>query len=103
MSSAVLEALAVESHYQVVPALFETAMKVKCSTDDASAAMCNIMLSSISFDFGRVYSSSALDGIPGLLRGMVQNNDTNWRSTYASKEKILQNKLAALLEKLNEE
>jgi len=103
MSSAVLEALAVESHYQVVPALFETAMKVKYSTDDASAAMYDIMLSSISFDFGRVYSSSALDGIPGLLRGMVQNNDTNWRSTYASKEKILQNKLAALLEKLSEE
>lgn len=54
-------------------------------------------------DFGRVYSRSALDGIPGLLRNMVQDNNTNWRSTYASKEPVLEKKLAELLDILREE
>lgn len=103
MSSAVLEALASESHYTVTPAFYETAMKVKYSADNDSARMYDIMLSSVSYDFGRVYSRSALDGIPGLLRSMVQENNTNWRSTYASKEPVLQEKLEKLLEVLRAE
>lgn len=103
LSSAVLEALASESHYTVTPAFYETAMKVKYSADNDSARMYDIMLSSVSYDFGRVYSRSALDGIPGLLRGMVEQNNTNWRSTYAAKEPVLEEKLASLLETLREE
>lgn len=103
LSSAVLEALASESHYSVTPAFFETAMKVKYSADSDSARMYDIMLDSVSYDFGRVYSKSALDGIPGLLREMVTQNNTNWRSTYASKETTLQTKLDTLLEILREE
>ncbi len=82
LSSAVMEALAVEGYYTLSPAFFETAMKVKYASDDQASRMFDIMKESLSFDFGRVYSTGKFDSVPGKIREMVRNNRTNWASTY---------------------
>ncbi len=100
MSSAVMEALAIEGYYTLSPAFFETAMKVKYTSDDDSARMFDIMKESLSFDFGRIYQSAKLNGIPGKLRNMVTNNDTNWMSTYEGFINELETKLADFVEEI---
>ena len=85
-----IEALASEGYYRVAPALFETALKVKYSSDDDSARMYDIIKGSVMYDFGRVYSMAGLDGIPGLMRSMVANDNTNWVSEVASKKAVLE-------------
>ena len=100
MSSAVMEAFAIEGYYEVAPAFFETALKVKYSSDDDSARMYDIIRQARSYDFGRVYSTAGLDGIPGKLRGMVTSDNINWMSTYESNITQFETRLAELVEKL---
>ena len=62
--------------------------------------MCDIIKGSVMYDFGRVYSVAGLEGIPGLMRSMVVNDNTNWASEVASKKTVLEERLAELVEKL---
>lgn len=100
MSAAVIEAMAIEGYYNVAPAYFETALKVKYSSDDDSARMFDIIRAGVTYDFGRVYSTAGLDGIPGKLRGMVTSDNINWMSTYESSITQFETLLAELVEKL---
>ncbi len=102
VSSAVIEALASEGYYRVAPAFFETAMKVKYSSDDDTSRMYDIIKASIMYDFGRVYSVAGLDGIPGMMRVAVRDNNKNWASTAAKKMSKLEKLLADLVEKFAE-
>lgn len=102
LSSAVIEALASEGYYRVAPAFFETALKVKYSSDDDSARMYDIIKGSIMYDFGRVYSAAGLDGIPGMMRGMIQSKSDKWASRTASNLPKLEKLLADLVEKFAE-
>ncbi len=95
MSSAVMEALASEGYYNVTPVVFETAMKVKYTTDEDSARMYDIIRSSVSFDFGRVFCDSLGAHTYSLFRHTVANNNTAWSSDCASA-------LPAMEEMLNE-
>lgn len=99
MSSAIMEALAIEGYYELAPAFFETALKVKYSSDNDSARMYDIIRSSVTYDFGRVFSMGGLNSIPGKIRSMVSGNDTNWASAYAANIDTLETKLAELVEK----
>ncbi|MBQ7298640.1 MAG: hypothetical protein IJW77_02250 [Clostridia bacterium] len=101
MSAAVIEVMAIEGYYNVAPAFFETALKVKYSTDDDSARMFDIIRASTSYDFGRVFSSAALNGIPGTMRSMITGDNANWMSTYESKIKQLDELIVKLVENLS--
>ncbi len=96
MSAAVLECLASESHRTVVPALFETGMKVKYAQDDEAAQMFDLIRSSAVFDFGRVFNESMNGMTYSLFRSAVSGAKENWMSIYASNEKAL----TAALEKV---
>ena len=93
LSSAVMEAMAMESYYTLAPAFFETAMKVKYTSDNDSARMFDIIKGSVMYDFGRMFSQSALDSIPGAFRNAVVSNQSNWTSacekTLPKFEKLL--------------
>ena len=102
MSSAIIEAMAIEGYYNVAPAFFETALKVKYSTDDDSARMFDIIRQSVTYDFGRVYSSGYLKDIPGQMRYLVMEDNINWMSKYSSNINTLENLLADLVEKLGD-
>ena len=85
MSSAVMELLASGGYKYSSPALFEVALKVKYSSDDNTAKVFDIIKSSVSFDFGRIFTSS-INGSLGIeLRGAMEAQDTNWASRIASK------------------
>lgn len=99
MSSAVMEALAIEGYYEVSPAFFETALKVKYSSDEDTARMYDIIRGSISYDFGRVFSTS-INSIPGMLRGMVVSDNPNWMSNYEKNISVFETKLAEIAENL---
>lgn len=101
MSSAVMEALASESYRTVSPALYETALKVKYSSDDDASKMYDIIRGSMTYDIGRVFNDS-LDSLTySLFRNSLQNNSTNWASTFAKNEAKLEKLLAALTDNID--
>lgn len=100
VSSAVMEALAMEGYYTLSPAFFETALKVKYTTGNEAARMFDIMKASLSFDFGRVYQTGKFDGIPGLLRQSVVSNQPNWASTYEKNIKKFETALTKFIEEI---
>lgn len=100
MSAAVMEALASEGYRTVSPALFETAFKAKYAQDDKTAQMFDIIRSSAVFDFGRVFNDSMQSMTYSLFRSAVSGGNTNWVSTYQSKEKTLISALDAVVEAL---
>ena len=100
MSAAVMECLASESYRTVSPALFEIALKVKFSQDMESAEMYDIIRSSATFDFGRIFCTN-LDSLTfSMFRDSVNSGNTNWMSTFQGKKKTLETKLAAVVDAL---
>ncbi len=100
LSSAVMEAMAMESYYTLAPAFFETAMKVKYTSDDDTARMFDIIKGTIMYDFGRMFQNSGLEGIPDGFRSAIRGNDRDWMSRYASKIESFRALLAKLTETL---
>jgi len=100
MSAAVLEAMASESFRTVSPALFENAFKVKYAQDEQSSLMYDLIRSTVSFDFGRVFNND-LGGLTySLFRGAVVGGNTNWASTIKANEKVLNKQLEKLTKSL---
>jgi ABC-type glycerol-3-phosphate transport system substrate-binding protein len=103
MSAAVLECLASESYRTVSPALFETAMKVKYSSDNAASAMYDIIRGSVVFDIGRIFNDSMNALTYGMFRSAVSGRNKNWISTYTSNEKTLNRLFDGVISALIEE
>ena len=103
MSAAVLECMASESYRTVSPALFENAFKVKYSQDAQSSLMYDLIRSTVSFDFGRVFNND-LNGLTySLFRNAIVTKDTNWASTTKSNEKVIAKMLGKVVEALGGE
>lgn len=93
-----LEALASEGYRTVTPALFEVSMKVRYVDDPTAARMFDIVRASVSFDVGRIFTSS-LNNYPfSIFRDSVTNNDS-YLSSF-NRKKI---PLNAALKKFNEQ
>ena len=97
MASAVLEALASESYYNLTPVLFETAMKVKYSRDTESAQMFDIIRDSRMTDPARIFGRS-LNNIYAVFRFQIEEKNQNWASNYEKHLKEYQTSI----DKLNE-
>ena len=100
MSAAVMEAMASESYRTVSPALFENAFKVKYAQDEQSSLMYDIIRSTVSFDFGRVFNNDLNSLTYSLFRNAIVQQNTNWASTVKSNEKPLTKMLQKLTESL---
>ena len=96
-----MEMMAIEGYYSVYPAFYETALKVKYSSDDQTAKMFDLIREGQSFDLGRVYSTAVFDSMPGKIRGMITDNNTKWMSWYKSIEKVFTKKLDLFIETLS--
>lgn len=93
-----LEALASEGYRTVTPALFEVSMKVRYVDDPTAARMFDIVRASVSFDVGRIFTSS-LNNYPfNIFRDAVTNNDS-FLSSFNRKKVPLN----AALKKFNEQ
>lgn len=95
MASAVLEALASESYYNLSPVLFEKAMKVKYSTDTDSARMFDIIRQSRTTDHARTFGRNLAD-IYAVFRTQLTDKNKNWASNYEKKLKKYQKSIDAL-------
>ncbi len=89
MSAAVMEAMASESYRTVSPALFENAFKVKYAQDAQSSLMYDLIRSTVSFDFGRVFNNDLNSMTYSLFRNAIVQQNTNWASTIKANEKAL--------------
>lgn len=86
MMSAVLEALCAESYRSVIPAYYETALKIKYTRDELSAQMIDIIHDSIRTDFTFVYYAS-LNNAGMIYRTLVTDKSSDFVSTYTKLEK----------------
>jgi len=94
--SAVIEALSAESYRSVMPAYYETALKVKYARDDISSQMIDIIHDSLWTDFTYIYSP-VLSDIGTIFRALMGAKSFDLASQYATKEKSVQTGLDKLI------
>jgi hypothetical protein len=67
MTGKIVEALAAESHKQLVPAYYEVALKTKYSRDEESVRMLDLIFEGVVYDFGLLYAIPTFDIYQTLL------------------------------------
>lgn len=82
----VLEAMAAESHYTLIPEYIETSLKTKNSRDAESADMLDIIINNRVFDPMLIYN---FGGFADAFMDLGQNNNTDIASFIKSKEKVV--------------
>ncbi|MBQ8576625.1 MAG: hypothetical protein IJ449_01455 [Clostridia bacterium] len=87
MIGTVTEAMNAESWKLIVPAYYDTALKVKATRDEESIAMLDLIMASRKFDFGYIYDS--WEGSSFILEKLVREKNTNFESYYAKQEKSI--------------
>jgi hypothetical protein len=88
--------MACEGYYEVTPAVFETALKVRYSNDDNDSRMFDILRETSVMEIGLIFSDQ-LGMIPSTgLFGRVNNRSSDWISYIKSQEKSLNNYLKIL-------
>ena len=86
MTSAVVEALCAESYRRLMPAYYETALKVKYARDDISSQMIDLIHDSLTTEFIYAYYYS-LNYLGSIFRTLVSSKSNNFASEYAKLEK----------------
>ena len=103
-TGAVLEAMAIESYRDLRPTYYETALKEKYTRNEESAEMVDIIRSSITTDFGLIYSEAIGGGIGSSGKGLFRifrTADTEGSDTitslYEKNSKAYESNFAELL------
>lgn len=89
-TSIVIEAWAAESHYTVIPAYYEIAMKSKYTRDIISADMLDLILGSRSYDLGIYYGWG---GLSDRFCSLVYEGSTDFASMYDANKAVAQDAL----------
>ena len=82
----------------MTPALFEIAMKDKYANDSVTGQMFDIIRSTVTFDFGRVFNNDI--GVTYMFRSYVAEGKTEWASYAKSNVKVLEKKFEKLVKGL---
>ena len=98
-SAAVLEALNAQTYRTVVPAWYEVSLKLKYSRDMISSDIIDLIHDSIYTDFLFAYSPM-VNQLGQVMRDLVTNNNTNYMSNVASKNKPGQKMLEHMYKEL---
>lgn len=96
MCSAVLECMGSEGYRQLTPAIFETAMKVKYASDNATSQMFDLIRENAVFDNGRIFSGVMNDIFTKTYNDAIKANNTAWMSTMESKKSEMETKVGEL-------
>lgn len=100
MVGAVLEAMGSEGYRQITPALFETTMKLKYSSDDQASRVYDIIRESVTFDLGRIFHAS-LNNVSAIFRNACSQNTGSFASTSKANQAMLNKMLKNLIDKIN--
>ncbi len=93
----VLNALGYYSQQLVTPAYIDTTVRTKSLRDDDSAEMLDLIFDSIVYDISMIYNWNNLYSFTSSL---CSNQDTNFASAYASREKTILTEMQTTLEQL---
>jgi hypothetical protein len=99
-ASAVLEALAYYSYYDVTPVYYESALKVKYSRDEITPKVIDIIRDSAMTDTSYVYID-AFNNLGRIMRDL--NGYEKYSSTYARQLKPTQKRLTNFIAAFEEE
>ncbi|MHB1154741.1 MAG: extracellular solute-binding protein [Eubacteriales bacterium] len=91
----ILEALAAESRYTLIPAYYDIVLKDKYSRDEESVDMLDIIFSSRVYDLGEFYQFGGFN--EAFLR-LHPNKKTDIVSMFAGKEKLMQTAIDKLIQ-----
>ena len=93
---AVLEVLSYETWHTVMPAWYETSLKIKYSRDDIASQIIDLIDDSTTTNFIYAYSNP-LSGTGQIMREMVANNNADYASAVARKEKMSKKSLEKVI------
>ena len=95
----ILEALAAESHYTVIPEYIELSLKTKHARDHESGEMLDIIINNRVFDPMTIYD---FGGFGNHFQGYGPNNTTDIASDVKKQAKIVQKSIDRVVKKLQE-
>ena len=87
-TATILEELAAESHYTVMPAYYKTVLGEKIVRDEESAEMLDLIFVSRMYDIGYLYDFGSFCNT--LLTTIPKSNDANIASLYAANQTVIQ-------------
>jgi hypothetical protein len=96
---AFLEAAAFENHKNVIPTLYEKALKVKFMRDDMSAKILDIIREGIYFNFDVIYAQNNA-GIAHIYSSVINEKNGNYASWYEKNEAKIEKAIADIMEKI---
>ncbi|MBQ3590520.1 MAG: hypothetical protein II979_01150 [Clostridia bacterium] len=96
-ASAVLEVLSRESHKNVLPVYYESALKVKYTRDAESAQMIDLIHDGLGNSFALAWHQPLNTFLQGLIHASAMS-ENSFASKYASMEKTLQEKLTTMID-----
>ncbi len=101
-AGAVMEALSCQNYNTILPAYFETSMKVKYSLDNETAQMFDLIKESARLTFWYTYNNAVGDPLHGVFEASTKNASSAgiMASTVASKQSKLETALVDYLEKI---
>ena len=96
-----MECIASTSYDHIMPAYFETAMKVRYSdaTEETKQTF-DLIRNSIAFDYG--YSLHLILGNATMIYDAIRNNNSSWMSTIASKKTVWMRNFDMYIEKMRD-
>ncbi len=94
-----LEAMGSANHRTVTPAVFEVAMKVRYTDDPQTSGMYDLLREGISFDIGRLYSSTFQNGTANLFRTTAKSgNPAGLLSNIKKNQRVIENGINTIME-----
>lgn len=98
----ILEALAAESRYTLIPAYYDVMLTQKYVRDDDSAEMLDIVFSSRIYDIGDIFGFGGLGGTILRIVSSNRNSPAELASLYAKKEAAINNDIDKFIKQLTE-
>ena len=96
----VLEALAAESHYTLIPEYIESSLKTKHARDQESGEMLDIIINNRVYDPMEIYN---FGGFAGTFMGYGPNNTTDIASSVQKVSKVVNKTITKMVDKLIED
>ena len=93
----VLEALAAESHYTLIPEYIESSLKTKHARDQESGEMLDIIINNRIFDPMTIYN---FGGYGDRFQGYGPNNTTDIASDIQKQKKVIDKTIAKMVDKM---
>jgi hypothetical protein len=98
MFSAVLECMGSEAYRLTTPAVVETCLKSRYAQTEQMSEMLTLIMNSVYYDFGRIYSSSADKFICDRVGIIIASTTETWSGYKAANQEFLKNRFQQIVD-----